>query len=485
MGRQDDRNQGNQGQDRNNSFNLRDLRGKTVTPEQEAIKQLEILLTKVREDTKSAVSLNPQVDVGTAEKPNMTPWKTVTSELGARGRVGADSMEDLSAYKTRSKTCTDLVINQLTTRIINNLSSGTNVEIDKIASRANSQINAAIESDSRNADKTPEQKLALFDDAKLNVDHLKQMFEDRIKGTPATEEAPEKVGLIKATISKLVRDEIHEHNSKEFSAILEPNRHPEISEKKWALQKNKYVDVSEWVRSVTNLEDSELEKIKASGILDNNNANCLKKIQSSMGWQALGTTMAAGGSVAVGWFISPDAGTAIAAIVALGCNTAAVKQSLKKIEFDTKLKTVWNTTLKQLTEPANMDAARAWAGLFFKVIRDYNPIPSFLRPDRTNYWTQSPDSKSSAILNSIKAGAEYAAEVTHAKNTSVRPEQPLVAVATDEKFGTYISRVNTEIQTFRSRWGSLSTLYRDVTIYAGVLSGFNAVGQLARLLNIN
>lgn len=482
MGRQDDRNQGNKGQDRHNSFSLRDLRINPVTPEEEAIKKLNILVTKVQEETKLAVSLNPQVDVGTAEKPNMTPWKTVTRELGARRPLGADSMEDLSAYQTRRDSCTRLVIDQLTTGIINDLISRANVEIDKIASCANSQIQRAIESDPRNARKTADQIRALVDKAdKLNVDHLKQMFEDRIKGTPATAEA----GLIKATISKLVGDEIHTQNREEFSDILEPNRPREISEKKWALQKNKYVDVSEWVRSVTNLADSELEKIKASGILDNNNANCLKKIQSSMGWQALGTTMAAGGSVAVGWFISPDAGTAIAAIVALGCNTAAVKQSLKKIEFDTKLKTVWNTTLKQLTEPAKMDAARAWAGLFFKVIRDYNPIPSFLRPDRTNYWTQSPDSKSSAILNSIKAGAEYAAEVTHANNTSGRPEQPLVAVATDEKFGTYISRVNTEIQTFQSRWGSLSTLYRDVTIYAGVLSGFNAVGQLARLLNIN
>ena len=481
MGRQDDRNQGNQGQDRNNSFNLRDLRINPVTPEEEAIKKLNILVTKVEEDTKLAVSLNPQVDVGTAEKPNMTPWKTVTRELGARRPLGADSMEDLSAYQTRRDSCTRLVIDQLTTGIINDLISRANVEIDKIASCANSQIQRAIESDPRNARKTADQIRALVDKAdKLNVDHLKQMFEDRIKGTPATAEA----GLIKATISKLVGDEIHTQNREEFSDILEPNRPREISEKKWALQKNKYVDVSEWVRSVTNLADSELEKIKASGILDNNNANCLKKIQSSMGWQALGTTMAAGGSVVVGWLTAPEVAASIAAVATVGCIAATIRSSFKKIEFNTLFKTVWTTSLNQLTEPANMDAARAWSGLFFKVIRDYNPIPSLFRQNNTDFWQKSPDSKDSAILNSIKASALYATDITNKRYLSQGPEQPLVAVAADEKFGTYIKRVSSEIHTFGERWKYLPNLYDTATLYAAMGAGVNLLGSLSRLLNL-
>jgi hypothetical protein len=127
-----------------------------------------------------------------------------------------------------------------------------------------------------------------------------------------------------------------------------------------------------------------------------------------------------------------------------------------------------------------MDAARAWAGVFFKVIRDFNPI--YFKADTTDYWSKTEDSKVDAVLNSIKAGAIYSSEVTYEKHIAKGAEQPLLAVATDEKFGTYIKRVGHELSNLRDRWNSFPSFYKSVTVATTIFSAVGFIGHLSKYL---
>jgi hypothetical protein len=399
-------------------------------------------------------------------------WTTVLEELTSRQMVDRinpangskiSDRENFREYEKRSNDTLEKIRSSLYDQHIKALIVARVKEIQSIVEDTNTKIEADIRG---LPGKTAAQITTLIDKSRLDRRTIIEQARQHWFGPVIDETTKERIGgTITAKSKKAISDSLSEACKRNFDKII--------------AAPNKDTKIGEWVRSVTNLQDSELEKIKASGILKAQHSDCLRNTQASMGFFALGSAVAAGGSVLLSWYAAAPAIASTAAYVAASaCIAAAVRQSFKLIEFDTLFQTVWTTTLKQLTEPANMDTARAFSGLFFRVIRDYNPIPAGLRPHNTDFWRNSPDKKDTALLNSIKAGAAYAAEVSHYKALSRDPEKPLEAVAADEKFGTYITRVKSELDSFSARWYALPTLYRNTTIGSAVVSGMHALGYL-------
>jgi hypothetical protein len=107
------------------------------------------------------------------------------TELGARLANGPDLKIGLSAYNKDREESTCRIIDLLTEQIVGARLLYTMSAVRTIVNDAN-QANGK----------------------KLDVKHVEDYFRERIQGIPATGETPEKVGLIKATISKFVRDKI-------------------------------------------------------------------------------------------------------------------------------------------------------------------------------------------------------------------------------------------------------------------------------------
>jgi hypothetical protein len=197
-----------QGSEPGDSIAIHELRSKTTSPEQEAIKALERLLTTIKTDTIEALSNNPNIAVSAAAPPDQKPWRTVTTELGARLANGPDFKIGLAAYNEDREQSTCRIIDLLTHQIVEATRLTAPLAVQTIVNNANQAIRDKIDLD--HPTKADSDRDVMFDNAKLDVSHLQNVFKERIEGIPAVGETPEKVGLIKATISKVVRDEIQE-----------------------------------------------------------------------------------------------------------------------------------------------------------------------------------------------------------------------------------------------------------------------------------
>ena len=176
------------GKPKDNSINVHDLRSKNldITPEKVAKNELDKLSKKIETDTKAALA-NAFINVGTGAVPEHKSLSIVMTELGARLANGPDLKIGLSAYNKDREESTCHIIDLLTGQIVGARLNRALNEVRTIVDQANE-----------------------VQGKKLDVDHVVDYFSKRIEGIPATGETPEKVGLIKATISKFVRDKIQE-----------------------------------------------------------------------------------------------------------------------------------------------------------------------------------------------------------------------------------------------------------------------------------
>ena len=174
------------GKPKDDSINVHDLRSKNldITPEKVAKNELDKLSEKIKTDTIADLA-NAFIDVGTVPVPERKSLITVMTELGARLANGPDLKIGLSAYNKDREESTCRIIDLLTEQIIAARIPPALGEVRTIVDQAN-QVQGN----------------------KLDVYHVVNYFRERIGGIPATGETPEKVGLIKATISKFVRDKI-------------------------------------------------------------------------------------------------------------------------------------------------------------------------------------------------------------------------------------------------------------------------------------
>lgn len=198
------------GKPKDDTFNLKDLRSKNldIAPEKVAIKELQKLITTIKTDTIAALSKDPSIEVGTATVPDQKPWSTVTTELGARLANGPDLKIGLSAYNKDREESTCRIIDLLTHQIVEATLATASVAVQNIVNDANQKIRKNIEAE--HFTKSLADRNGMFNNAKLDVIHLQNDFKKRIEGISAVGEIPEKDGLIKATISEVVRRKIQE-----------------------------------------------------------------------------------------------------------------------------------------------------------------------------------------------------------------------------------------------------------------------------------
>ena len=198
------------GKPKDDTFNLKDLRSKNldIAPETVAIKELQKLITTIKTDTIAALSKDPSIEVGTATVPDQKPWSTVTTELGARLANGPDLKIGLSAYNKDREESTCRIIDLLTHQIVEATLDTASAAVQNIVTDANQKIRSKIDLD--HSTKSDSDREVMFNNAKLDVNHLQNDFKKRIEGISAVGEIPEKDGLIKATISEVVRRKIQE-----------------------------------------------------------------------------------------------------------------------------------------------------------------------------------------------------------------------------------------------------------------------------------
>ena len=430
-------------------FEKRDLRPKREpTPQEILIIKLD---EKVDEVEKNITDLVNKKINDLVENTKKTPGSiTLFEELSCRKTDAQSGLESKSVFDERLKKDKSL--------LINTLRDNATTHFETLYKDPTTGLETYLDKQTQALQAT---------DPNLDPDFIKKRFLTKIIGVidPMTNTSLND-GMIDKILKKLVDKALIDASQGHFEFLENRN------------VANKDVATDKWVASVKNLPDAELQLLTESAINlrkkpDAHEAGSPQAIQSEMVRKTLVTGLVGIGAAVAGVALSTQIGAGSLLFTGLAFTVLAyngVKQHFLHRDFGARMTTIWDKTLRQLEDPRDMDSAVAWSGIFFKVLRDYNPIPAILAPDKTDFWRNSPDSKKDAILNNLRSAAAYGAKIIHEEH-SKDSNRALVEVARDERFGTFIKKVRAEISAYRERWNYIPDILNNISVGTSVTSG--------------